>query len=509
MASSPSLHGVTAIRDDGQGAVRIRGLSKSFGATAALDNVDFDLDFGEIHALVGENGAGKSTLIRILGGVHSADRGQIEVGGVPRKFANPRDAIVAGIVTIPQELRLVAALSIAENIALGQLPLRRYLGFIPSIDRARMRDEARQYLEQLNFKPDLDRPVLSLSFAERQLLVIARALRLQCRIFILDEPTAALEDREVARLFEVLDRLKKSGTAIIYISHRLDEIVQLSDRATILRDGKTVAVRTGGGFTVSDLIADMTGRAIGDVAAVSVTPGRTLLEEVDDRSGHLSVRVGETVGLAGLLGSGSDRMLRRLFGIGKDAAQVRVGGGAMRSFASPAEAITFNIGFVPGERGLGLVMNQSIRDNILLPSLHLMNRAFWIDRAKGDAVVRELMEMLDIRPRRPELPAAALSGGNQQKVILAKWLARRVSVLLLDEPTHGIDMAARMQIHAMVRKFTKDGGGVIVNSSDLAELAQLCETVLAIRDDRVVRCIDRQGGMNESHLRAALAGVEP
>ena len=218
------------------------------------------------------------------------------------------------------------------------------------------------------------------------------------------------------------------------------------------------------------------------------------------------MRAGETVGLAGLLGSGSDQMVRRLFGIDKLAAQVRVGSGT-RTFAKPSDAIASDIGFVPGERKLGLVMNQSVRDNILLPSLHRMNRAFWINRGKGDALVRELMDLLDIRPRRSELLVGSLSGGNQQKVILAKWLARRVSVLLLDEPTHGIDIAAKMHIHALVRKFAKDGGGVIVSSSDLAELARLCETVLAIRDRKIVNRIDRTSSMDEGRLRGFLAGL--
>ena len=496
----------TDLHNGARCAVRVRGLGKSFGATAALDNVDLDVNFGETHALVGENGAGKSTLIRILSGIHRADQGDINIDGVPRSISSPRDAIVSGIVTIPQELRLVPALSISENIALGHLPVRRHLGLFPAVDRRQMQLEARAYLEQLNFSADLDSPVEKLSFAERQLVVIARALRLKCRIFILDEPTAALEDREIARLFTVLEQMKKAGTAIIYISHRLDEIVELSDRCTILRDGKVVSVKERGGFTTSDLIAGMTGRMAEDVLVDPAEPGKVLLEEAEDRPDRLSVRAGETVGLAGLLGSGSDQMVRRLFGIDKLAAQVRVGSGT-RTFAKPSDAIASDIGFVPGERKLGLVMNQSVRDNILLPSLHRMNRAFWINRGKGDALVRELMDLLDIRPRRSELLVGSLSGGNQQKVILAKWLARRVSVLLLDEPTHGIDIAAKMHIHALVRKFAKDGGGVIVSSSDLAELARLFETVLAIRDRKIVNRIDRTSSMDEGRLRGFLAGL--
>jgi ABC-type sugar transport system ATPase subunit len=487
-------------------AVDVRGLTKAFGATRALDHVDFSVDFGETHALVGENGAGKSTLIRILGGVHRADSGTIEIAGEPRSFANPRDAILAGVITIPQELRMVPALSIAENIALGSLPVRRLFGILPGIDRRRMREEAQDYLDQLNFKADLDRPVQSLSFAERQLVAIAKALRLKCRIFILDEPTAALEDREIHRLFGVLEGMKQRGTAIIYISHRLDEIVTLADRCTILRDGKLVATRPRGTFTASHLIEDMTGRMAHEDIGAPEKPGAILLEETSGRSDRMSVREKEAIGLAGLLGSGSDQIVRRLFGVGRNRTDIRLSGGREVCLSRPSDAIAADIGFVPGERALGLVMNLSVRDNILLPSINRGGNPFWINRARGNALVRDLMELLDIRPRRPDLRVAALSGGNQQKVIIAKWLARRVSVLLLDEPTHGIDIAAKMHVHALIRNFTRDGGGVVVSSSDLAELARICDCVLAVRDRRIVSRIERNDGMNESALRAALAG---
>ncbi len=488
-------------------AVTVTGLTKAFGATLALDNVDFSLEFGETHALVGENGAGKSTLIRILGGVHRADSGSIAIAGEQRSFSSPRDAIMSGIVTIPQELRMVPALSIAENIALGSLPMRRILGVLPAIDRKRMREDARHYLDQLNFTADLDRPVYTLSFAERQLVAIAKALRLKCRIFILDEPTAALEDREIERLFAVITRMKEQGTAIIYISHRLDEIVTLADRCTVLRDGKLVATRSRDTFTTADLIEDMTGKMAQEVTTDHLTPGEPLLEELDERADRMMVREKEAVGLAGLLGSGSDQIVRRLFGLGNERPKIRLAGGRTTHFARPADAIRADVGFVPGERALGLVMNLSVRDNILLPSLTRDNSPFWVSRRAGDVVVRKLMELLDIRPRRPELRVGSLSGGNQQKVIIAKWLARRVATLLLDEPTHGIDIAAKMHVHALIRQFTRDGGGVVVSSSDLAALARICDTVLSVRNRRITSRIDRKDGMDESRLRASIGGT--
>ena len=485
-------------------AASAEGVSKQFGATAALDGVDFDVAFGEIHAIVGENGAGKSTLIRILGGVFRPDRGVVRVDGQERHFSSPRDAIAAGIVTIPQELRLVPALSVAENIALGDLPVRR-LGPLAVVDRARMRAAARTVLGELDFDPDPDRPVAALGFAERQLVAIAKALRRQCRIFILDEPTAALEKREIERLFAVLARMKANGTAVIYISHRLDEVVAIADRCTVLRDGRVAAVSARGAFSVHDLVAAMTGRAAEEVATPPPPSDTLLLQAQPD--GHATVRLhaGEVIGFAGLLGSGTGTMLRGLFGVASEPVTVKLRGDARR-LASPGDAIAAGIGMVPGERSLGLVLNQSVRDNILLPNLAALSRLGWLDRAAGDRIVAELIELTDIRPRRPQLKASALSGGNQQKVILAKWLARRVAVLLLDEPTQGIDVAAKAQVHALIRDFVARGGGALVHSSDLGELARLCDCVLAVRHGRIAATLDRAAGLDEPKLRAAIGG---
>jgi ABC-type sugar transport system ATPase subunit len=487
-----------------QPAASAEGVSKQFGATVALDGVDFDVGFGEVHAVVGENGAGKSTLIRILGGVVRPDRGVIRIDGEERHFSSPRDAIAAGIVTIPQELRLVPALSIAENIALGDLPVRR-LGPLAMIDRAGMRAAARAVLAELDFRPDPDLPVASLGFAERQLVAIAKALRRQCRVFILDEPTAALEKREIERLFSVLVRMKERGTAVVYISHRLDEVVAIADRCTVLRDGRVAAVRGRGGFAVHDLVAAMTGRAADGVDVAPAPSDQLLLRAHPDGLTGIRLHAGEVIGFAGLLGSGAGRMLRALFGVGDQPITIKLGHEPHR-LAGPPDAIALGIGMVPGERALGLVMNQSVRDNILLPSLGALSRLGVLDRKAGDRIVAELMDLIDIRPRRPQLRASALSGGNQQKVILAKWLARRVAVLLLDEPTQGIDVAAKAQIHALIRQFVVRGGGALVHSSDLGELARLCDQVLAVRQGRIAAALDRGGGLDEPKLRAAIGG---
>jgi ribose transport system ATP-binding protein len=333
------------------------------------------------------------------------------------------------------------------------------------------------------------------------------------------------------------------GTAIIYISHHLDEVVTIADRCTILRDGRVAAVSRRGGFSAHDLVAAMTGRAAQATVAAALAPGELLLEARPDGVAALRLRAREVMGLAGLLGSGSGRIIRALFGVASEPMPVRVFSGKVdfrfsaentttqrnlervsahdrvsvngtrsklgdreRRLRSPADAIAAGIGMVPGERSLGLVVNQSVRDNILLPNLDALSRMGWLDRRAGDRIVAEIMELVDIRPRRPQLRAGSLSGGNQQKVILAKWLARRIAVLLLDEPTQGIDVAAKAQIHGLIRDFVARGGGALIHSSDLAELARLCDGVLAVRQGRIAATLDRASGVDVPTLRAAIGG---
>jgi ABC-type sugar transport system ATPase subunit len=484
-------------------AARAQAIRKRFGATTALNGVDFDVMPGEVHALVGENGAGKSTLVRILAGVHRPDEGRVAINGKNCHFSSPHDAIAAGIVTIPQELRLVPALSVAENLALGDLPVRRLWGLLPVVDRARMRADANSQLARFDFSADPDRPISHLGFAEQQIIAIAKALRRHCLVLILDEPTAALENREIARLFAVLARLKDEGTAIVYVSHRLEEIVALADRCTVLRDGRVAALARRGEFNAADLVNAMTGHAAEELHLTPAVLGPVLIEDAEPRADAISLRSGEIVGLAGLLGSGTERVLARLFGTAQPASLVRVADKDLH-LKSPIAAIDAGIGMVPGARRLGLVMNLSVRDNILLASLGHLHCAGWLDRRAGDRLIAELMDLLDIRPRRPHLKASALSGGNQQKVILAKWLARRAKVLLLNEPTQGIDVAAKAQIHALLRDFAARGGGVLLNSSDLSELARLCDAVLALRQGRVAARIDRADGLSEERVHAAI-----
>ena len=487
-------------------------LRKRFFNIQALDDVSFDLRPGEIHAVVGENGAGKSTLIKLLVGILHPDGGRILLDGRERRFRDPHEALAAGLAVIPQELRLVPALSVAENVLLGHLPERRLLGVLPLVDRRALRTQARETLDRLGLPATLDTPVGTLPYAEQQLVAIARALSRRVRVLVLDEPTAALEAREVRRLFETIAALKAEGVGIVYISHRLEEVVELADRCTVLRDGRMVAVRRRGELDLGGLVRDMTGRDVEEARNRARRPlGPSLLRAsagLETAGFPVSIGGGEVVGLAGLLGSGTGRLLRRLFGAERAIAiELR---GRHTIVRQPGDAIRAGIGMVPGERARGLVLTASVRDNILMPVFDRVGRGpggrLWLDRARADAVVRELMDALDVRPRDPDRIVRYLSGGNQQKVVFARWLAARAAVLLLEEPTQGIDIAAKAQIHRLIREFADQGGGVLLASADLHEVLSESDSVLAMRKGAIVARLGQDAPRSESALRAALGG---
>lgn len=489
MASPPLLHAET--------------LSKRFYATQALDQVSFTLAHGQVHALVGENGAGKSTLIKILSGVYQADGGIVRIEGNEVRFASPADALADGVVVIPQEMFVVPAQSVAENVMLGNLPTRMRLGFLKEIDRRAMRERASDLLQRLNLEIDPTRMVGALSYAERQLVMIARALSRDARILILDEPTASLEAREVHRLFDVIETLKADGVAIVYVSHRLDEIEQIADMCTVLRDGKLVDVMGRGDFVQEDLIRLMTGR---DLEAVHHDESRSAGADVLNIGGDdLDLREREVVGVAGLLGSGTTELLLRAFGAEPARGDIAIKGQSA-TLSSPQDAIAQGLGLVPGERRQGLIMELTIRENIALPHLQRFKNLTGLDRSAINDLVDELMEMVDIRPRNPSLPVRALSGGNQQKVIFARWLAGETLVLLLDEPTHGIDVGAKAHIHRVMREFAEKGGGILFASSEMTEVMAHSDRVAAMKEGEIVARLDRGENYNEGALRRALGG---
>ena len=471
-------------------------ISKRFFATQALDAVSFEIHAGEVHALIGENGAGKSTLMKILGGVHRPDSGEIRVDGVPVRYSSPAAALEAGIVVIPQEMRVVPAQSVAENVMLGQVPVRRRFGLLPETDRSELRARAADLVGRLNLDVSVDTPVGRLGYAERQLVMIARALGRNARILVLDEPTAALEAREVERLFDVIESLKRDGVGLVYVSHRLDEVERIADRVTVLRDGRKVGEGGREELSQQDMIVLMTGRDLEQSYHRGGTriPGDILL-----RNDDIAVREGEVTGLAGLLGSGTTEMLLRLYG-GLPGRRGATG------YSSPAQAIGDGIGLVPGERGLGLIMAMTVRENIILPNLDRLKTSVGLDRKAIDKLVTDLMESVDIRPRDPDKTVRELSGGNQQKVIFARWLAGHARVLLLDEPTHGIDVGAKAQVHKLMDAFAGDGGGIVFASSEMEEVMSVSDSVVAMRDGEVVARMTRDGDYTERALRDALGG---
>ena len=486
-------------------AIEARGLFKRFQATRALEDVSFAVEPGEIHALIGENGAGKSTLIKILCGVHRPDRGTVEIGGSVRRFSGPREALASGIVVIPQEMRVVPALSVAENVLLQNVPMRRFLG-VPAVDRAAMGRNTAALLDRLGIDIDPRARVDRLGYAERQLVMIARALSHAARVVILDEPTAALEAREVERLFRAIEALKADGVALVYVSHRLDEVEALADICTILRDGRAVERFARGERNRDEIVRLMTGRDIETAhGAAGAASAGTLLRGPVGEEPEVAVGEGRVLGLAGLLGSGTTELLHRLFGHGRGAVGIEKSQAPIR-LRRPADAIRSGIGLVPGERALGLVMGLTVRENIVLPNLPLLAEGLRLKRHEIDLLVARLIESVDIRPPDPDRTVRQLSGGNQQKVIFARWLAGHADVLLLDEPTHGIDIGAKAQIHRLMRRFAEEGGGIVLASSEMAELLAVSDSVLAMRRGALVGRFSRDGDYTEAALRSALGG---
>jgi len=478
----------------------IKGLCKTFGNTRALHDVDLQVLPHRIHAIVGENGAGKSTLIKIASGVYSSDQGQIELDGTPFRPASPADAQNAGVVVVPQELRTVPRMTAAENVFLGEWPTRRIWGILPTVDRAALNRKMGALMARVGLDLAPDTPMRDLSFAQRQMLVIARALGRDASVLILDEPTASLGSDDCARLFDLLRSLRDKGVAIVFVSHRLEEIESLADTVTVLRDGTVAARYDAGTYTISDLIEAMTGRGL---AQQDNTPkraaGEVIMQAAPAGPGiPPGLHQGQAAGLAGLLGAGGDTLLRRLFGA--HGPQDVCVAGQQYQFRQPSDAIKAEIGFVPSERRLGILPQLSVRQNILLP--HVSRR----HGLKDKDIVR-MMALLDIRPSDPDLPAGFLSGGNQQKVLFARWLITNPRVLLLDEPTHGVDVGAKAQILALINDYLEKGGAAMINSAEFSELLQLCDEVHAMTNGAMAAHFDK-GDVNysEQSLRTALGG---
>lgn len=495
--------------------LEMREISKSFPGVRALDRVSFDLHVGEIHALVGENGAGKSTLINILGGVFPFGdyEGEIRVDGETRRFAGVRDAEAAGIAVVHQELSLVPEFSIGENIYLGREPRRFGI-----IDYEKLFSRARAVLDQLHVTLEARAPVAYLAIGQQQLVEIAKALSRDARILILDEPTAALTDTEAEFLFRILEGLRARGVGIIYISHKLDEVFRLADRITVLRDGRTVSTDAAGATDSRRVIARMVGRDVGDIfPAVHHQPGDVVFEArsvtVEDpsvpgkflvRDVSFSVRRGEVLGIAGLVGAGRSDLLMALFGAhsGTTRGETYVEGSRVE-VRHPMAAIARGIGFVTEDRKrFGLLLDQILLFNVTLARLRLSG-ALLTDIDSETAEAEKAMKELRIKAPSAFAAVNTLSGGNQQKVVLAKWLLTKPKVLFLDEPTRGIDVGAKQEIYTQINRLAGEGLAIVLVSSELPEVLALSDRVIVLHEGRLTGEFRRSEASAEAVMAAA------
>ena len=470
--------------------LEVRGIEKVYPGVRALSNVSFDVRAGEVHALMGENGAGKSTLIKIMSGVAQPDKGAILVDGVETRFSGPDAARAAGVATIYQELLLFPELSVAENIFLGHAPKGRF----GRLDLGAMRARAQGLIGELEIHElDPEEMVGRLSVGNRQRVEILRALSLDARVLIMDEPTAALTEADVRRLFDIVRRLRARGVGIIYISHRMDEIFQISDRVTVLRDGAFIGTRPTPATTSAQLVEMMVGRHIEALfPKIEVPIGAAVLEARDlvarpmTRGVSLSVRAGEIVGLAGLVGSGRSELAQTLFGITPaQSGQIVLNGEAV-TIKSPAQARARGIAYVPEDRGTqGLVRPMSVRHNFSLAALNKLTRFGFIDRAAEQRLAENAVRQFDVRTSSLDETAGRLSGGNQQKIVLGKWLANRPKLLILDEPTRGIDVGAKAEIHRLMGELARQGVAILMISSELPEVLGMSDRVLVMREGRI------------------------
>ena len=496
--------------------LELRGIDKHFPGVRALKDAQFDVRRGEVHALIGENGAGKSTLIKIVAGVYQPDSGEIWLDGGQVQFGNPREAHLAGIATIYQELGLYPELSVAENIFMGHAPTTKRLGF-ETIDWEAMERGAEALLADLNIENlDVGAKVGALNVGNRQRVEIAKALSLDAQILIMDEPTAALAESDVEQLFSIVRLLRERGVSIIYISHRLNEVFELADRVTVLRDGEYIGTQDVAETSEAELISMMVGRrienlfpkqaaAIGDV----VLEVRNLNRPPLTRDISFSVRAGEIVGLAGLVGSGRSETAQVVFGVlPAESGEILLNGEAVK-ITRPSEAVDYGIGYVPEDRGhQGLIREMTIRENTSMAVLESVSNRSFISRAKERVLANGAIRQLSIRATGPDQITNKLSGGNQQKVVVSKWLASNPKLLIMDEPTRGIDVGAKAEIHRLMSRLAaEDGLAILMISSELPEILAMSDRILVMREGRLVGKFSREEATQEMIAHAMMGAT--
>ncbi len=496
-------------------AVRFEGVTKRFPGVQALDDVTLTVAAGSCHALCGENGAGKSTLGKILAGVYRPDAGHVFIDDREVNFAGPRDAFAAGVGIVHQELAFCENLSVAENLCLGALPVSRGL-----VDRRAVVRRAREMLASIGADLDVTRRLGELPIAQQQMVQIAVAVGGGARIIVFDEPTSSLSQVEAERLYALIDDLKSRDVTCIYVSHRMAEVYRLCDTISVLRDGRHVATKPTPELSEPDLVHLMIGRPVavyfgrhGDDATTSIPERKELLRvehlssagRFDDVS--FSVRAGEVVGLAGLVGAGRSDVAETIFGArARSAGRVTLDG-QDANVSDPAGAIRLGIALVPEDRKRqGLVLSESARRNTTLPLLERLSRFTWLKQTEERALVERHFHMLRVRAPDIDAPVAGLSGGNQQKIVLARWLAANARVLMLDEPTRGVDVGAKAEIHGLIREIADRGAGVLLISSELPELLSLSTRILVLRAGRLVGEMPAAGATQDGLLRL-MAGI--
>jgi rhamnose transport system ATP-binding protein len=489
---------------------RLSNITKSFAGVEVLHGVSFELRPGEIHALLGENGAGKSTLIKVMTGLHQPDSGEIQLNGQPVQFSSPRDSRQAGIVAIYQEPSLFPDLDVAENIFVGWQPTTA-----GQIDWREMYRRADHLLHSLGVKIDLKKKARYLSIAQQQMVEIARAFSLNARILIMDEPTSSLTLTEVADLFRLVRRLSEGGAAIIFISHRLEELFELADRVTVLRDGAYIATKPLGEVDRDSLIHLMVGRTITDLfPKQDVVPGEVVLKVKNlSRQGvfqdiNFELRKGEILGMAGLVGAGRTNVARAIFGVEPSSSgTIEVLGNAVR-ITSPQQAIALGLAYVPEDRQMhGLIPAMNITNNISLPMLETYAQVGWLNDENERTASLSTARQLEVRANNIWQRARELSGGNQQKVVLAKWLSTQPRILILDEPTRGIDVGTKAAVHALMSKLASQGMAILMISSELPEVLGMSDRVLVMREGHLTGHFTRAEATQEKILLAATQSV--
>lgn len=497
-----------------RGFLRTRSISKSFSGTVALDDVDFELGQGEVHALVGENGAGKSTLIKILSGIHRADKGEIYLNGEQVEISDPLTAQRLGIAAIYQEPTVFPELSIAENVFMGHHACNR---INRRIDWANMYQKTRGLLHSLDVNLDPRTKLKQLSAAEQQLIEIVKALSLDSKILIMDEPSSSLTHKEIEKLFETIRHLKEQKTSIIFISHRLEEAFEIADRITILRDGRYIGTRdVSPNLSIEEIIRMMVGRELTEMfPKKDVKLGSTVLKiEGLSKEGQVynigfELRKGEILGFAGLIGAGRTKLARLIFGLETpNSGRIYIDGKEVE-INNPWTALKQGIAFVPEDRqAQGLVLPMNITHNITLPVLDRFSKRGWVNQQRERRNAKEYADMLNIKAHGLWEPVMKLSGGNQQKVVLAKWLATNPKILILDEPTRGVDVGAKVAVHEFVSQLASRGVAIIMMSSELPEILGMSDRVMVMFEGRIVQEFAREEVTQDKILAAAVGMTE-